>query len=156
MKKVLLILIVFPFILASCSKKSDDLNDSGIVGTWVFHSTFAQEVKTNNVDATKQIKDDIASYNEKNEDTYIFTAEGIVVMMDGDYSLNGKYIFENGLLTVTVMGKVAVNSVNLSGNTFTSDTDETEYYQEVIEYLLPNVKDVIVSKVIARYTFKRK
>lgn len=57
---------------------------------------------------------------------------------------------------MSILGESNSTYINLSGNTFKSDIDETEFYQEAIEYLIENSNDVVVSKVITTYTYKRK
>src|SRR5690554_5369300 len=75
MKKILMILVVLPFIFASCSD-DDDILKSDIVGTWVQESVVPKEVKTNNEVATKAIKDDIISYNQNNTEMFVFSDDG--------------------------------------------------------------------------------
>ena len=74
---------------------------------------------------------------------------------DGDYT-EGTYSLSGNKLTMSILGESNSTYINLSGNTFKSDIDETEFYQEAIEYLIENSNDVVVSKVITTYTYKRK
>lgn len=64
MRKLLLFLLILPFLFVSCSDDDNDVAKSEIVGVWVTQSFSAKEVKTNNENATKAIKDDIKSMNE--------------------------------------------------------------------------------------------
>lgn len=163
MKKILMILVVLPFIFASCSDDDDDILKSDIVGTWVQESVVPKEVKTNNEVATKAIKDDIISYNQNNTEMFVFSDDGKITLIydDGDYT-EGTYSLSGNKLTMSILGEsnsTYINFstyINLSGNTFKSDIDETEFYQEAIEYLIENSNDVVVSKVITTYTYKRK
>ncbi len=157
MKKILMILVVLPFIFASCSDDDDDILKSDIVGTWVQESVVPKEVKTNNEVATKAIKDDIISYNQNNTEMFVFSDDGKITLIDddGDYT-EGTYSLSGNKLTMSILGESNSTYINLSGNTFKSDIDETEFYQEAIEYLIENSNDVVVSKVITTYTYKRK
>lgn len=60
------------------------------------------------------------------------------------------------MLTMVVGNETQVVPISLSGNTLKIYVDQTEYYQDVIDILLPNTKDVDVSKVIETNTLKRK
>jgi len=150
-----MILVVLPFIFASCSD-DNDISKSDIVGTWVQQSVIPKEVKTNNEDATKAIKDDINSYNKDNSEVFIFSDDGTATIIDDEGSYTLTYSLKGNNLTLTMFGESQTTPINLSKNTFSSDIDETEFYQYEIEYLLPDVKNVVVSKVITRYTYKRK
>lgn len=154
MKKLLLLLLVFPLFIASCSDDDDDYTNSDLVGTWVLQSSTAKEVKTNNDKATQAIKDDIAEFND--EESYVFSSDGKFTSSDGEDEVSGTYNLKGNTLTLTVYGGSMSTSIHLSGNTFSSDIDETEYYQDEIEYLVPNETGISVSKVVTTYTYKRK
>lgn len=158
MKKYLLLLIVFPLIFASCSDDDDDFSNSDIVGSWALQSISAKEVKTNNEDATKLIKEDITSYNEESkEEIIVFSNDGKITLTDFVNSFTGTYSITGNILTFTIDGlESEILNISLSGNTLRYDMDHTEFYQDIIGYLLPDVEDVIVSKVIQTYTLKRR
>lgn len=156
MKRTLLILALLPLLFATCSDDDDDASKSGIVGTWVQESVVPKEVKTNSEVATKAIKDDIISYNDNN-DRFIFSDDGRLTMLDEDgYYEEARYSLSGNKLTVTIPGESNSITIKLSGNTFSADIDETEFYQEIIDYIVSNADDVVVSKVITTYTYKRK
>lgn len=154
MKKLILFLLVFPFVFGSCSSDDDGGTNADIVGTWVLQSVTAKEVKTNNAKATQAINDDIIS--SLDDGTYTFTTNGKVTLSDGEDVLSGTYSLKGNKLTFTMSGVDISVNINLSNNTFSSDIDETEYYQDEVKYLVPNEKNVTVSKVITTYTYKRK
>lgn len=157
MRKILMILVVLPFIFASCSD-DNDISKSDIVGTWVQQSVIPKEVKTNNEDATKAIKDDIKSMNEGEIEklTAVFSNDGKLTLTDYDDNISGTYSLTGDMLTMVVGNETQVVPISLSGNTLKIYVDQTEYYQDVIDILLPNTKDVDVSKVIETNTLKRK
>ena len=88
---------------------------------------------------------------------FVFSDDGKITLIydDGDYT-EGTYSLSGNKLTMSILGESNSTYINLSGNTFKSDIDETEFYQEAIEYLIENSNDVVVSKVITTYTYKRK
>jgi hypothetical protein len=141
--------MVFPFILSSCSK-DDNYSNSDIVGTWILSHCTVKEVKTNNDKATQAIQHDIVTYSD--DEMLSFTEDGKFISSEG----NGTYSLNGNKLTLTAYGESKTVTVNLSDNTFSVDVDETEYYQDEIEYLVPNEKNVIVSKVITTYTYEKK
>lgn len=155
MKKILFLFLMLPLLVACGSDDDDDYTNSDIVGTWVLQSSIAKEVKTNSNEATQAIKDDIAIPNDS-EVSYTFAADGKVTINEDDDIVSGTYSLSGNKLTMTIYGEKATVTISLSANTFSSDVDETEYYQDEIKYLLPKEKDVVVSKVITSYTYKRK
>lgn len=158
MRKLLLFLLILPFLFVSCSDDDNDVAKSEIVGVWVTQSFSAKEVKTNNENATKAIKDDIKSMNEGEIQklTAVFSNDGKLTLTDYDDNLSGTYSLTGDMLTMVVGNETQVVPISLSGNTLKIYVDQTEYYQDVIDILLPNTKDVDVSKVIETTTLKRK
>lgn len=158
MRKLLLFLLILPFLFVSCSDDDNDVAKSEIVGVWVTQSFSAKEVKTNNENATKAIKDDIKSMNEGEIEklTAVFSNDGKLTLTDYDDNISGTYSLTGDMLTMVVGNETQVVPISLSGNTLKIYVDQTEYYQDVIDILLPNTKDVDVSKVIETNTLKRK
>ena len=158
MRKLLLLLLVLPLLFISCSDDDNDLANSEIVGVWVTQSFSAKEVKTNTINATKAIKDDIESMNEGDIQklTAIFSNDGKLTLTDYDDNLSGTYSLTGDMLTMVVGSETQVVPISLSGNTLKVHVDQTEYYKDVIDLLLPYSEDVVVSKVIETTTLKRK
>lgn len=153
MKKLLLLLLFIPLFLNSCS--DDDNKNYDLAGTWVFESYTAKEIKTNNSNATQAIKKKIAETTDSC--IYVFLPDGTFTFIDEDDISSGTYELKGNTLTIKEENKKSVSiKINLNENTFSSDRDETEKYQNMIKYLVPNEKDVIISKVITKYTYKRK
>lgn len=156
MKKLFALLLVLTFTFASCSDDDDEYSNSDIVGTWVLESASAKEVKTNNDKATEAIKKDVAEAVDETEEM-TFSADGKFVSIDGEGdSYEGTYSLKGAKLTLTVMGISNSTTIKLSKDRLSSDVDETEYYADEVEYLVPSEKDVKVSKVITTYTYKKK
>lgn len=153
MKKVLFLLLVFPFVYSSCSDDDDNYSNAEIVGTWILQSSTAKEVVSNNDRATQAIKGDISSSND--DETFIFTPDGRIIVSDGKDTASGTYRLKGNKLTLDISGDRGTIDISISGNTFSADADETEYYQDQVNYLVPNEKDVVVSKVITSYTYRR-
>lgn len=155
MKKFLLLLILVPFLFVSCSSDDDDTITSGIVGTWVTESVTPKDVKTNDEALSTAIKKDITSYGNE---TYVFTNDGKVTINDEDDVITANYSLKGNMLTISLMGESNTIKINLSANRFSADVDETEMYQEMIDFFVPEgtAKDFEVSKVISSYVYKRK
>ncbi len=155
MRKFLLLLILLPLLFVSCSSDNDDPTTSDIVGTWVTESVSPKTVDTNDETLNKAIIKDIASFGNE---TFVFTSDGKVTMDDGDDIITANYSLKNNMLTISFMGQSNSVAINLSANRFTADIDETEYYQEIIDFLVPDATatGLEVSKVISSYVYKRK
>lgn len=154
MKKIFLF-----FLLAIFVGCSDDDNDNvinrNIVGSWTLESTSPKEVLTNNDKATQAIKDDIESYIGDSSESYIFTSDGKVTALDGKIELSGTYKLKGNILIIDIYGETFFQAIRLTESTFSGDIDETEYYQENIQYLVPNEHNVSVKKVITTYNYKK-
>lgn len=154
MKKLLLLLLVLPF-LVSCSDDDDNYSNSDIVGTWLLQSSTAKEVTTNNERATQAIKDDIAGFTS--DEVMTFTSDGQVTGSSDGEQISGTYSLRGNTLTLNILqlGSASIN-IRISNNTFSYDLDETEDYQDYVNYLVPNETGVVVSKVITTYTYRKR
>ena len=156
MRKFLLLLILLPLLFVSCSSDDDDdKTTSGIVGTWVTESVSPKTVDTNDEALTTAINENIASFGNE---TFVFTNDGKVTMDDGDDIITVNYSLKGNMLTLSFMGESNTVPIYLSANKFTADIDETEEYQEMIDFLIPGAtaQGLKISKVITSYSFKRK
>lgn len=166
--KKLLLLLLFPFVLFACGSDDDDNNDNGngngngngnptfsIVGTWIEQPSTDKEVITNNEKATKAIKRDIAKYEDPS--TIVFTQKGKITVKGSEGEGSGTYTLEGNKLSYTFPGqeKTSIYIYNITDNTFSYDEDYTKEYQDVIYDLVPNEKNVVVSKVIITQNYKR-
>ena len=154
MKKILLLLLVSTFAAVSCS--DDTAKSSDIVGTWVRDNITACSIETNSVDAVKYINADIESYNKTIKDTYVFSESGRVLFIDTTYT--DESMFEVADTTITfgyANGENVIVPISISDNRLSLFTDETEYYQDWIDFLFPD-RNIEVSKVITKYTYVKK
>lgn len=154
MKKILLLLFVLTFVAVSCN--DDTAKSSNIEGAWVRANISAFSIKTNNAEVVDFIAKDIDSYNKKVKDTYIFSNNGRVMYVDSDYT--DESMFQVGDTTITFSytnGENVVVPTLISDNTLSLFTDETEYYQDWINFLFPD-KDIEISNVITKYTYVKK
>lgn len=75
--------------------------------------------------------------------------------LDGKIELSGTYKLKGNILIIDIYGETFSQSIRLTESTFSGDIDETEYYQENIQYLVPNEHNVSVKKVITTYNYKK-
>lgn len=151
MNRILLFLLVLPFLAISCSEGNTENSD--IVGTWVRESITPCEVVTDNTEATNFIYADVRSYDSDVKDSYIFSENGRVLFLDSVYTDESLYQIQDTTITFAYPnGENVVVPIFIADNTFSLFTDETEYYQKWIDFVFPT-KEIEVSKVITRYTY---
>lgn len=154
MKKILFLLFVSVFVAVSCS--DDTTKSSDIVGTWARESITVCSIETNNTQAVKFIDTDIRSYNKKATDKYIFSENGLVLFIDTAYTDESMFeVTDTTIVFSYSNGENTVVPMSILDNKLSLFTDETEYYQDWINFLFPD-KNIEVSKVITKYTYQKK
>ena len=176
MKNLYLLLLVFPLIFASCD---DEKNNNNVVGeSWISKYTDA-DIETNNPKATQVIVDYLS---DMHKETYVFLENGkfnhrgslsliitrwrpsvipslylkeVINNIEAYYNYEGTYLNKNNQVTVKSNKGEFTFTLSADKSSFNTTTDETEFYQQIINYLLPEETGVIVSKVIVKQNYKK-
>jgi len=130
----LFLLLVFPFVLISCSDNND--NDSGtdensIIGTWEFVKIESKEVNVSTPELIIAITNDIKKENENPVYTMTFTKDGKVKFVMGtEANTEGTYTLKDNILsyTTSAVGSTFTSIIDFSGNNMTMLTDVTNRY----------------------------
>lgn len=157
MKKFLLLLLIVPVVFFSCSSDDDDnYTNTDIVGTWQMQPYIAKEVQTNNAKATKAITEDLQTLDVSRV-SFVFKDNGEYTWTDKLDTESGTFNLKGNRLTLTDSnGEKDSYNISLFSDTFSYDEDFTDDYKDGIKDLLPDEKNVVVSKVIVTIKYKRK
>jgi len=164
MKKLLLLLFIFPSIFGACSDDNDDVDysSSPILGTWEFAKVELKEVNVSKPELITAITNDIKNDSDNANFTMTFTKSGKVsYVMGKESSMHGTYTINGNKLTYTLAGGTIIFAeIAILGNTLTMLTDVTKYYQnkEVLEKLVSTeiAKDAVVNEITTLETFIKK
>lgn len=159
MRKLLYILFVACFF-TSCF--SDDSNvNTNIVGKWTFDYSTPYIVDSDNPYADRAINLHIRHRNPEFTG-FIFTADGKVKITEGIDSkeLTGTYTTDDNKLTIIYndsenTSRTLVYEFVVYGTIFVIKHDLTGFYTGEIPYLLPDIKDLVVKKVVIEITYTR-
>ena len=157
----LLYILLTTCLLVSCSSNNDSTVNTSIIGRWTFGYSTPYQVESNNVYANQAI--DLHIRNRAPEYiSFIFTVGGKVrLVRDVEREeIDGTYVIEGNKLTINYTGldnvsRTLVYEFVVHDNIFVIKRDDTEFYAREIPYLLPEIRDVLVSKVLVEVTYIR-
>lgn len=165
MKKLISLIFLVTLFFGCSSSDDDDKKDvytnADLVGTWTVQTITPKEVKTNKDKVTKAVKDKIDKYIDTNDEVFTFFADGKMNYSMGSFETTGTYQVKGNQLSYSMPDErgdmVSVTrTIKISGNTYSLDIDQTEYYQGQMKYMFPDENDIVVSKVIVTFTSKKK
>ncbi len=157
----LLYILLTTCLLVSCSSNNDSTVNTSIIGRWNFGYSTPYQVGSNNVYANQTIDSHIRN-RAPEYISFIFTVGGkIRVIRDIDREeIDGAYTIEGNKLTINYtdfdnVSKTLVYEFVVHDNIFVLKRDDTDFYAREIPYLLPEIRDVLVSKVLVEVTYIR-
>jgi len=159
MKKLLLLLVVLPFVFSACSDDDDYSKD--IVGTWSFTKSEASQVVTNKDALTKAIKELVASLEIEGDYMVTFTSNREFSFEDEDgVFLIGTYSLKGDKVILKIESESTELPIRIGDNILSLYYDYTEDFQDedMIEHLIgaEAAKGATVSKVIIVQFFTKK
>lgn len=150
-----LLLMLCTHTLTSCTDANDGKQNE-IIGTWERESISPSEVDANSVDVQRFIYSDIKSYNRRTIDSYIFSKNERVLFIDSTYSEESMYqLSDTAIIFSYPNGETIKVPATILGDRLSLYTDETQYYQDWIDYLFPE-KKIEITKVLTKYTYRRR
>lgn len=159
--KNLLYILLTAYLLVSCSSNNDSTVNTSIIGRWDFGYSTPYQVESNNVYANQTIDSHIRN-RDPEYISFIFTVGGkIRVIRDIDrVEIDGTYAIEGNKLTINYtdvdnVSKTLIYDFVVYNNILVIKRDDTDFYAREIPYLLPEIRDVLVSKVLVEVTYIR-
>lgn len=151
--KNLLYILLTAYLLVSCSSNNDSTVNTSIIGRWDFGYSTPYQVESNYVYANQTIDSHIRN-RAPEYISFIFTVGGkIRVIRDFDrVEIDGAYTIDGNKLTINYtdvdnVSKTLIYDFVVYNNILVIKRDDTDFYAREIPYLLPEIRDILVSKV---------